>query len=65
MYQLRVFPKHAIRLLSNFKHFTKPNHKKKGRKSRYNKDIIPKLLKYIWLGANLPCSKRLKAILLP
>jgi len=55
--------KHAIRLLRKFKRFTKPKHKKKGRKSRYNKDIILKPLKRIWLGANLPCSKRLKAIL--
>lgn len=56
-------PKHAIRLLSNFKHFTKPKHKKKGRQSLYNKTAIIKPLKHIWLTANLPCSKRLKAIL--
>lgn len=56
-------PKHAIRLLSSFKHFTKPKHKKKGRKSLYNKEAVIAPLKRIWLGANLPCSKRLTAIL--
>ena len=55
--------KHAIRLLRRFKRFTKPKHKKKGRKSLYNKDAIIKPLKRIWLAANLPCSKRLKVIL--
>lgn len=55
--------KHAIRLLRKFKRFTKPKHKKKGRKSLYNKDVIIKPLKRIWLAANLPCSKRLKVIL--
>jgi hypothetical protein len=55
--------KHAIRLLRKFKRFTKPKHKKKGRKSLYNKDVVLKPLKCIWLAANLPCSKRLKAIL--
>ena len=55
--------KHAIRLLCRFKRFTKPKNKKKGRKSLYNKEAIVKPLKRIWLAANLPCSKRLKAIL--
>jgi len=55
--------KHAIRLLRKFKRFIKPKHKKKGRKSFYNKNAIVKPLKRIWLAANLPCSKRLKAIL--
>lgn len=55
--------KHAIRLLRKFKRFLKPKHNKKGRKSLYNKDVIVKPLKRIWLAANLPCSKRLKAIL--
>jgi len=48
---------HAIRLLRRFKRFTKPKHKKKGRKSRYNKEAVVKPLKRIWLAANLPCSK--------
>ncbi len=56
--------KHAIRLLRNFKRFTKPKPKKKGKKPVYNKEPILKPLKQIWLKANLPCSKRLKAILL-
>jgi len=55
--------KHAIRLLHKFKRFTKPKLNKKGRKSHYNKEAIVKPLKRIWLAANLPCSKRLKAIL--
>jgi len=55
--------KHAIRLLRTFKRFTRPKHKKKGRESLYNKEAILKPLKSIWLAANLPCSKRMKAIL--
>lgn len=55
--------KHAIRLLNNFKRFTKPKLKKRGRASRYNKPLIVEPLKRIWLAANLPCSKRLKVIL--
>ena len=54
--------KYAIRLLRKFKRFKKPKPKKKGRKPVYNKEIIIKPLKRIWLKANLPCSKRLKAI---
>ena len=55
--------KHAIRVLHAFRYFTKPKPKRKGRKSRYNKPSIIKPLKKIWLCANLPCSKRLKAII--
>ena len=55
--------KHAIRLLRGFKRFTKPKAKKRGRPSVYRRDDIVDPLKTIWLGANLPCSKRLKAIL--
>jgi len=55
--------KHAIRALKNFKRFTKPKPKKRGRLSKYNKPSILEPLKRIWLAANLPCSKRLKAIL--
>jgi hypothetical protein len=55
--------KHAIRLLRGFKRFTKPKGKKRGRPSLYHRDDILNPLKKIWLGANLPCSKRLKAIL--
>lgn len=55
--------KHAIRVLRIFKYYTKPKPKKKGRKSRYSKPAIIKPLKQIWLSSNLPCSKRLKAII--
>ncbi len=55
--------KHAIRLLNNFKRFTKPKPKKRGRPSKYNKPSIIEPLKRIWLAANLPCSKLLKAII--
>ena len=55
--------KHAIRALNTFKRYTKPKPKKRGRPSQYNIASIIKPLKRIWLTANLPCSKRLKAIL--
>jgi hypothetical protein len=55
--------KHSIRLLRHFKSFVKPIHRKKGCKPRYHSDIILKPLKTIWKAANLPCSKRLKAVL--
>lgn len=55
--------KHAIRLLRTFKRFTKPKPKKRGKPSIYDKPSIAEPLKRIWLAANLPCSKRLKAII--
>lgn len=55
--------KYAIRLLRKFKRFTKPKKKKRGRKPVYDKEAILLPLKRMWLAANLPCSKRLKAIL--
>jgi hypothetical protein len=55
--------KYAIRLLRGFKRFTKPKPKRRGPKPVYRKDEIITPLKQIWLAANLPCSKRLKAIL--
>jgi len=55
--------KHAIRLLNRFKRFTKTKPKQRGRPSIYNKASVLKPLKKIWMAANLPCSKRLKAIL--
>ena len=55
--------KHAIRLLRNYKRFQKPKLKKRGRAPLYAQAPILKVLKKIWLGANLPCSKRLKAII--
>ena len=55
--------KHAIRRLRGYKRFTKQKAKKRGKPDVYNKDAIIRPLKQIWLTANLPCSKRLKAIL--
>jgi hypothetical protein len=55
--------KHAIRLLRRFRRFIKPKVKKRGRSPVYHPKVILKPLKQIWLAANLPCSKRLKAIL--
>jgi len=54
--------KYAIRLLKGFKRFTKPKPRKRGKPSFYNREEILTPLKRIWLEANLPCSKRLKAI---
>ena len=56
--------KHAIRKLNAFKFTRRTRFKKKrGPKSQYNFPEILKPLQEIWLAANLPCSKRLKAIL--
>ena len=55
--------KHAIRKLNNFKFFVKLKRKKPGRPSKYNHPRIILPLKTIWLQANLPCSKNLKAII--
>ena len=55
--------KHAIRVLKRFKRFTKPKAKRRGKPPIYQNEAIGKPLKEIWLAANLPCSKRLKAIL--
>ena len=54
--------KYAIRLLKGFKRFTKPKPRKRGKPSFYNREEILTPIKRIWLEANLPCSKRLKAI---
>jgi hypothetical protein len=54
--------KHAIRVLRGYKRYTKPKKKKPGKAPVYRKDEILRPLKTIWLAANLPCSKRLKAI---
>src|SRR3989338_10873490 len=55
--------KHAIRLIRKFTRFIKLQKGKRGRKPLYSKEAILKPLKKIWLSANLPCSKRLKAVL--
>ena len=55
--------KYAVRLLKHFKRFTKPKPKRRGAPSKYNKPSITEPLKRIWLAANLPCSKRMKAVI--
>jgi len=55
--------KHAIRKLNSFKFFQKPKKHKRGRTSVYNQPDVLRILKKIWLTANLPCSKLLKALL--
>ena len=56
--------KYAIRLL-NTKQTTKirANISKRGRKKQYDHPLILKVLWYLWVTTNLPCSKRLKAII--
>jgi len=55
--------KHAIRLLRKLKRRRRVQLGHRGPKPVYNTDEILQPLKKIWLAANLPCSKRLKAIL--
>ena len=52
--------KHAIRALKNFKRFTKPKPKKRGKPSIYNTPTVIEALTRIWLAAGQPCSKLLK-----
>jgi hypothetical protein len=52
---------HAIGVLRKFKRFRKSQNCKPGRAPFYPQIQILKPLKKIWLTANLPCSKRLKA----
>jgi hypothetical protein len=55
--------KHALRLLRTFKRFTQKPPAKRGRKPVYEAETLLVPLKRIWKAANLPCSKRLKAII--
>lgn len=55
--------KHALRLLRTFRRFTQKTPAKRGRKPVYDSDALLIPLRRIWKAANLPCSKRLKAIL--
>ena len=59
----RCHRKHAIRVLRRFKRFTKPKPRKRGKPPIYQGQELLTPLKQIWLEANLPCSKRLQAIL--
>lgn len=55
--------KHAIRLLTKFKRFTKPKPRKPGKPSIYNQPPILTPLERIWKDASMPCSKRLVPII--
>lgn len=55
--------KHAIRKINKFKRFIKPKHKQRGKHSVYKSEAITTALTNIWLKANQPCSKNLKAII--
>ena len=55
--------KHALRLIRTFRRFTEKQPVKRGRKLVYDPEALLVPLKRIWLTANLPCSKRLKAII--
>ena len=55
--------KHALRLIRTFRRFTQRTPSRRGRKPTYDAEKLLVPLKRIWLAANLPCSKRLKAII--
>ncbi|HEX9020862.1 MAG TPA: integrase [Nitrospirota bacterium] len=55
--------KHALRLLRTFRRFTQKPPAKRGRKPSYDPELLLVPLKRIWKAANLPCSKRLKAMI--
>jgi hypothetical protein len=56
--------KYAIRILNlNFTPSHKNNLSKRGRKKQYKDPLIKEILWDIWVVTNLPCSRRLKAIL--
>ena len=59
----RYHRKHALRLLRTFRRFTQKTPAKRGRKPAYDVEALLVPLKRIWKAANLPCSKRLKAII--
>jgi|SRR5208283_3658118 len=55
--------KHALRLLRTFRRFTHKTPAKRGRKPVYDPEMLLVPLTRIWKTANLPCSKRLRAII--
>lgn len=55
--------KHAIRLLNAPLVPPVKKYKKQGRPPIYNNTLLKKILECIWIKANLPCGKRLKAII--
>lgn len=54
--------KHAVRLLSSARK-PRPRALRRGRPRSYGSPDLVKVLKKIWFTANLPCSKRLHALL--
>jgi hypothetical protein len=55
--------KHAVRLLRGTSQRKKPRGERRGRKPIYIGQEFLGPLRKIWLASNLPCSKRLKAIM--
>jgi hypothetical protein len=56
--------KYAIRILNSSSTPTRKKHVlRRGRKQKYTDPLIKQVLWDIWTAANLPCSKRLKAML--
>ena len=55
--------KHALRLIRTFRRFTNKTQTKRGRRPVYDPELLRIPLTRIWKAANLPCSKRLKAII--
>jgi hypothetical protein len=56
--------KYAVRLLNSpITPRVSKNLSKRGRKRQYSNPVILKVLRDIWVATNLPCSKRLTAIL--
>lgn len=55
--------KHALRLIRTFRRFSGTNPAKRGRRPVYDPELLRIPLTRIWKAANLPCSKRLKAII--
>ena len=56
--------KYAIRILNSEKQINSPlNLSRRGRNKIYQEDLILTVLTDIWKATNLPCSKRLKALL--
>lgn len=55
--------KHALRLLRTFRRFTQKSPVKRGRKPLYDPEKLLLPLRRIWKAANLPCSKRLAAMI--
>lgn len=58
-----VHRKHAIRLLRHRREPDRARPRKRGRRAKYQSTELLRALRKIWLAGNLPCSKRLKAIL--